>query len=183
MNLRAIAAAVAILTLAVNAPADTFKFANTASKIEFVGAKKDGSHNGGFKKFAGTIEIPGDDFKKAKLTVEIQTESLYSDNDKLTTHLKSPDFFDVRTFPTAKFVSTQIRATDGDGPISHLVHGELTMHGVTKSVMLPLTVTKTETGWNLTGTVELKRKDFGMTFGEGQVNNEVKVTLTIQAKK
>jgi polyisoprenoid-binding protein YceI len=176
-------AAVAVLALATTAPADTFKFANSASKIEFTGTKKDGSHNGGFKKFAGTIDVSGEDFKQAKVSVEIQTDSLYSDNEKLTAHLKSPDFFDVRTFPTAKFVSKSIRATDGDSPVSHLIHGELTLHGVTKSVVLPVRVNRTVTGWNLNGTVTIQRKDFGMTFGEGQVNNDVTVTLTIQAGK
>jgi polyisoprenoid-binding protein YceI len=183
MMLRAFAALLAALAITAAAPADSLKFNNTASKIEFVGKKKDGSHNGGFKKFAGTIDISGGDFSKAKVAVEIQTESIFTDNDKLTGHLKSPDFFDVRTHPKAKFTSTIIRPIAGDEGWSHLMTGELTLHGVTKTVAIPVRVQKTETGLSLSGKVTIQRKDFGMTYGEGMVNNDVAVTLTVQAGK
>ena len=179
MTLRSLAA-VAALALAAAAPADTLKFDGNASKIGFVGTKKDGSHAGGFKKFTGTIDLPGDDFAKAKVTVEIQTESLYTDNERLTGHLKSPDFFDVRTHPKATFTATAIRAVRSDAAITHLMTGNLTLHGVTKAVTIPLRVAPTATGLKLDGTFTLQRKDFGMTFGEGQVNNDVTVTLTVQ---
>jgi polyisoprenoid-binding protein YceI len=183
MILRAFAATLAALTLTAATPADTLKFNTTVSKIEFVGSKKDGSHNGGFKKFTGTIDMQNADFAQAKLTVEIQIESLYSDNEKLTTHLKSPDFFDVRTHPTAKFTSSTIRVVSGDTADTHLITGELTLHGVTKTVRIPVNAAKTATGMSLTGEFTIHRKDFGMTFGEGQVNDDVKVKLSIQAGK
>src|SRR5260221_13888719 len=129
MILRTITALMAALTITAAAPADSLKFANSASKIEFVGTKKDGSHNGGFQKFTGTIDAPGGDIAKGKITVEIQTESIVTDTDKLTGHLKSPDFFDVRTFPKATFTSTQIRAVPGDAGYTHLITGDLTLHG------------------------------------------------------
>jgi polyisoprenoid-binding protein YceI len=171
------------LTLAAAASADSLKFNNTASKIEFVGKKKDGSHKGGFKKFSGTMEVPGGDFTKAKVVVEIQAESIFTDNDKLTTHLKSPDFFDVRTNPTAKFTSNIIRPISGDEGWTHLINGELTLHGVTKPVSVPVRLQKTDTGLSLMGKFKIQRKDFGMTFGEGMIENDVAVSLTIQAGK
>jgi polyisoprenoid-binding protein YceI len=183
MTLRALITTITALALTAAAPADSLKFANSASTIEFTGSKKDGSHFGGFKKFTGTIDAPGGDFAKAKVTLEIKTDSLYSDNEKLTAHLKSPDFFDVRKHPTALFKSTSIRLTSGDSAITHLLTGDLTLLGVTKSVMIPVRVERTETGLKLEGTVTLKRKDFGMTFGEGQVNNDVPVKVMIQAGK
>jgi polyisoprenoid-binding protein YceI len=183
MTLRSLAATVVAFTLTAAAPAEPLKFANSASTIEFTGTKKDGSHSGGFRKFTGTIDAPGGDFAKAKVTVEIRTDSLYSDNEKLTGHLKSPDFFDVRNHPTAKFTSTGVRAVGGDGATTHLLTGDLTFHGVTKPVTIPVRVTKTETGLKLDGTFTLKRKEFGMTYGEGQVNNDVTVKLMVQAGK
>jgi polyisoprenoid-binding protein YceI len=183
MILRTFTALMAALTITAAAPADSLKFNNTASKIEFVGKKKDGSHTGGFKKFTGTMEVPSGDFSKAKVAVEIQVDSISTDNDKLTTHLKSPDFFDVRTNPKATFASTAIKPVAGDEGWTHLMTGQLTMHGVTKSVSIPVTVQTTETGLKVTGKVTLHRKDFGMTYGEGMVDNDVAVTLTLQAGK
>ena len=122
---RILAATLTAFVITATAPADTLKFANSASTIEFTGTKKDGSHNGGFKKFTGAIDSPGGDFAKANVTVEIKTDSLFSDNEKLTNHLKSPDFFDVRAYPTAKFTSTGIRATRGDSAVTHLLTGDL----------------------------------------------------------
>jgi polyisoprenoid-binding protein YceI len=183
MVLRTFTALMTALTLTAAASADTLKFNPAASKIEFVGTKKDGSHTGGFKKFTGTIDAPGGDIAKGKVTVEIQTESIVTDTDKLTGHLKSPDFFDVRTFPKATFASTQIRAVAGEGGYTHLIAGDLTLHGVTKPVKIPVRAEATATGLNLSGKFTIQRKDFGMTYGEGMVNNDVAVTLTIQAGK
>ena len=57
-------------------------------------------------------------------------QSLSTDEAKLTAHLMSPDFFDVRKFPTASFVSTQIRKEQRSGT-THVLVGNLTLHGVT----------------------------------------------------
>ncbi|HEY1381301.1 MAG TPA: YceI family protein [Gemmataceae bacterium] len=183
MTLRAWTAAVMTLAVASAAPADTFKFSGPGSKIEFVGTKKDGMHTGGFRKFTGTIDAPDGDFAKAKLTVEIDTNSIYTDNEKLTQHLKSPDFFDVRTHPKATFTATMIRPVRGDGATTHLVTGDLTLHGVKKSLTIPVQVGPSDRGLGLTATFTIRRKDFDMTFGEGQVNNDVTVKLSIQAGK
>src|SRR5687767_6469535 len=80
-----------------------FKLDGANTKIEFIGTKPGGKHEGGFKTVAGTATA-GADPTTLKLEVEIDTTSLYSDNPKLTQHLKSPDFFGVKSHPTAKFV-------------------------------------------------------------------------------
>ena len=61
--------------------------ANT--KIEFVGTKPDGKHDGGFKTFSGSITPIHSEITAAKISIEIDTDSLYADNPKLTQHLKS----------------------------------------------------------------------------------------------
>src|SRR5438552_19023173 len=78
------------------------------SKIEFFGSKVGGQHTGGFKKFTGTIELPANDVSAARINLDIDVDSIYTDTPKLTGHLKTPDFFDARTYPKVTFVSTSI---------------------------------------------------------------------------
>ena len=78
----------------------------------------------------------------------IETDSLYSDNAKLTAHLKSPDFFDVKTNPKAKFVSTKV---EKDGH-KYKVTGELTLNGKTKEISFPAKITARAAELKLTAT-------------------------------
>src|SRR3954464_12688876 len=79
------------------------------TKIQFicahVGPKPD-PRKGGFGKFTGQALLDGKSLKS--LSLDIDTTSLFTEFDMLTTHLKSADFFEVRRFPTAKFQSTKI---------------------------------------------------------------------------
>ena len=129
------------------------------SKIEFVGAKVTASHEGGFTDFAGTVEL-GDPVEQSRIDVTIQTASLYADKEKLTKHLKSPDFFDVEKFPTAAFRSTEI-SKSGEG---HTVTGDLTLHGVTKRISFPVSLR--DDGGKLAATAEfsINRQDFGIAY-------------------
>src|SRR5947208_2670860 len=79
----------------------TFKLTGDNTKIEWTGTKPGGKHTGGFKTLTGTASV-GD---KIALDVEIDCTSLTSDNEQLTGHLKSPDFFDVKNEPKATFKS------------------------------------------------------------------------------
>src|SRR6185503_14023280 len=72
------------------------------SKIGFVGSKVTGKHNGGFKNFAGKFNVSDGKIVGAP-EIKIGMKSLWADNDRLTGHLKSADFFDVTKFPTATF--------------------------------------------------------------------------------
>src|SRR5205823_1447008 len=114
--------------------ADTkFPLTGDNTKVEFTGTKKEGKHDGGFKKLTGTVTIPEGNLNAAKIEVTIETDSLYSDNPKLTEHLKAPDFFDVKTNPTAKFVSKSVtRAAKASE--EYLVVGDLTLNGKTNEV-------------------------------------------------
>src|SRR5687768_3613034 len=79
------------------------------SKIQFVGSKVTGKHNGAFEKFSGTIDYTGQP-ENSKVTITMETDSLTTDTPDLTKHLKTADFFEVAKYPEAKFESTQIRA-------------------------------------------------------------------------
>ena len=129
------------------------------SKIEFVGAKVTASHPGGFTDFVGKVDL-GDPVEKSQVEITIQTASLYADKEKLTKHLKSPDFFDVGRFPTATFRSTEIKK-EGEG---YVITGDLTLHGVTKRVSFPATISVTDGQVGANTEFSINRQDYGITY-------------------
>ncbi len=129
------------------------------SKIGFVGAKVTGSHVGGFTGFSGKVDV-GDPIESSSIELTIQTASLFADKEKLTKHLKSPDFFDVGKFPTATFRSTEIKK-DGAG---HTISGDLTLHGVTKRVSFPASISATDSEVSANAEFSINRQDFGIAY-------------------
>ncbi|NNE17438.1 MAG: YceI family protein [Myxococcales bacterium] len=129
------------------------------SKIGFVGAKVTASHVGGFTDFSGKVDV-GEPIEASTIDLTIQTASLFADKEKLTKHLKSPDFFDVGKFPTATFRSTEIRK-DGAG---HTISGDLTLHGVTKRISFPATVSATDSKVSANAEFSINRQDFGIAY-------------------
>lgn len=154
------------------------------SKIEFVGSKVTGKHDGSFGDFSGQVDYAGTP-EQSRVSITMKTESITTDTPDLTTHLKTPEFFDVAKYPEATFVSTSIKA-GGDKGASHTVTGNLTLHGVTKAVTFPATISVTPTVATVDSTFSINRKDFGINYA-GQANNlirdDVVLKLTIRASK
>ena len=154
------------------------------SKIEFVGAKVTGSHNGSFKRFSGVIDYAGAP-EKSHVTINIDTESLETDTPDLSKHLKTADFFDVSKFPTATFESTEIKPGGASGA-THTVTGNLTMHGVTKSISFPATISASATGVTVESTFSINRKDFGINYAgaaDNLIRDDVLMKLNVRATK
>src|SRR5437870_4057152 len=131
------------------------------TKIQFicahVGAKPE-PRKGGFGKFSGKALLDAKSLKSVSL--EIDTTSLFTEFDMLTTHLKSPDFFEVRRFPTAKFESTNIEPAAGTSQIT----GKLTLHGVTRELRIPAKVEVSDAGLILSSEFTINRLDFGINY-------------------
>ena len=157
-----------------------FVFETNSSTIQFIGSKVTGSHNGGFKHFAGEFKVLDGRLADSGNKVVIDISSIWVDSDRLTGHLKSPDFFDAARYPTATFVSTGIRPS-GDGAT---VTGDLTLHGVTKSISFPAKIQVGETGVQVTAEFFLNRFDFEIKY-PGKANDlirkEVVLKLNINA--
>jgi polyisoprenoid-binding protein YceI len=163
--------------------AGRFEFSEAESKLEFVGAKLTGKHDGSLGKFSGAIV--GAEPEKSSVTVEIDMASLVADDPKLTGHLKSPDFFDVEKYPKARFTSTSVRA-GGEKAATHTVTGNLEMHGVTKSITFPATVRMAGEAASVDAEFAINRKDFEITYPgkpDDLIKDEVLIKLTIRAKK
>lgn len=154
------------------------------SKVEFVGSKVTGSHNGGFQKFSGDIDYTGD-VATSRVRLTIDTDSITTDTPDLTKHLKTADFFDVAKYPQATFESTSITA-GGDKGASHTVTGNLTLHGVTKSVTFPATIAVAPDAVTVDSTFSLNRKDFGINYAglaDDLIRDDVVLTLKIRGTK
>ena len=115
-----------------------------------------------------------------KLTVEIdiETDSLYSDDPKLTGHLKTADFFDVKNHPKATFKSTKIEKADK----GYTVTGELTMLGKTKAVSFPATIAATNAGLSVSASFAIDRTEWGMNYGKGKIEDKVTIGIAVTAK-
>lgn len=153
--------------------AETLDMDTEASKIEFVGKKADGKHAGGFKKFTAVAIADFEEPSNGSLTIDIDTSSLWSDDEKLTSHLKNPDFFDIRKHPKITFKSTGLIAGEEEGKAT--IKGNLTMLGKTAEIEVPCTVAAADKTVQVDASFVIDRTRWGMTYGEGKVNNEVDV--------
>lgn len=174
---------------AAPAAAEEVAFDGSSSKIDFVGSKLVGSsHDGGFKSFTGRFLLPPDGESISSVSVTIDMNSIWSDNDKLTGHLKNEDFFEVETYPESEFVSTAIVADTSNGG-THEITGNLTLHGVTKSVSFPATVAITDEAVSLDSEFKIDRTIWGIVYGseadvrDNIINKDVVIRLDVDAAR
>lgn len=147
-------------------------------RVQHMGA---GMFWGRFDGVSGTITTSGSDSLAFDITIDVASVS--SGNDKLNGHLKSPDFFSVKEFPSMTFKSTKAtRGADGMWDVT----GDLTMHGVTKPVTAKVEMTgrasmrDERVGFEATFTVD--RSQFGMDYGVGKgIGKDVRVIVGLEA--
>lgn len=148
---------------------------------------------GSFEKLRGVVDINDKDITKSKVEVSIDTASINTSVQKRDEHLRSADFFDVAKFPTMTFVSKKI-AKSGKGKLK--VTGDLTLHGITRQVVLnvegPTGESKDPWGNIRRGAVastKINRTDFGLVWNKALetggvvVGEEVTITLEIEMIK
>ena len=158
------------------------------STIGWVGAKVTGDHTGEFKTFDGKMMV-GENGGLEKVTFTIDTSSLTSDDDKLTGHLKSPDFLDVGKYPKASFESTEIKEGSAekmeDGTAyTHTVTGNLDLHGVTKSITFPAVIKMEGDKLMAMSDFTINRFDFGIEYkgkADDLIKKEVLLKLRLEA--
>lgn len=180
--------------LAVAAPAaraESYEIDPTHSQIGFKVRHLVSKTPGRFTKFSGSIEYTPGKPASWKVTAEIDPASINTDHEKRDAHLKSADFFDVEKCKTMTFKSTKVVA----GKDSTKLHGELTMHCVTKPVVLDLEVGgTTKDPWGndkagFTATGKLKRKDFEIVWnktldaGGVMLGEDVEISIEIEANQ
>lgn len=153
-----------------------------SSKVAFVGSKVTGSHDGGFKDFDGKIGVVDNDPEKSAVQIDIKADTIWADDDRLTKHLKSKDFFEVEQYPQAGFRSTSIKK-DGD---HYTITGDLTMHGQTRTISFPATISITPEAVNANAEFSINRFDFGIMYkgkADNLIRKEVLIKLDLNAPK
>ena len=156
----------------------SFKIRHLFSKVE-----------GTFNEFEGTFDyVPGQP-EQWKAQATIQAASIDTRVAQRDEHLRGPEFFDVKTYPTLTFASTKV--TDATATSAN-VEGLLTIHGVEKPVVLKVEIHgEGKDPWGnvrsgFTATTTINRKDFGLTWnkavetGQLLVGDEVEITLEVE---
>jgi polyisoprenoid-binding protein YceI len=147
---------------------------------------------GSFADFDGRIQVDAAKPEASSVTFTVRTASVYTNDAKRDEHLRSADFFDAAKFADIRFVSTSVKAA---GENRYDVTGDLTMHGVTKRVVLPVTFTglvKDPWGNEKAGfetSVTLNRQDFGVNWnktldqGGTILGDDVSISIALEAAR
>jgi polyisoprenoid-binding protein YceI len=144
--------------------------------------------NGNFGKFDATMESEMEDFSDAKIWFQADVDTISTNITDRDNHLKSPDFFDVASYPHLNFESTSIEKNEDN----YTIKGNLIIKGVVKEITLKGTYNgndvdgygQTKYGFELEGSIN--RKDWGLTFnlegGKGSllIGDEVRLFINIQ---
>jgi polyisoprenoid-binding protein YceI len=185
-----LAVLLAIATSAAAAP-ETFVFDKAHTKVGFQIRHWLTKVDGRFRDFDGKILIDRGNPANSKVDVTIQAASIDTSNERRDADLKSTNFFEVEKFPTITFRSSKVEPKGKD---LYDVTGDMTMHGVTKTVKVPVR----HTGFLNLGRVEkagfevafpIDRKDFGITWnrtadqGGVMLGDDVDITLLIEANR
>ncbi len=156
------------------------------SKVEFTGSKVTGKHEGGFKAFTGTIDLVNAKPEESSVTVDIDTTSVFADDEKLAGHLKSADFFDVEKYPKAKFTSTKIVADAAKGAGNYTVTGDFDLHGQKKSITFPAKITVNDADVAVESEFSINRKDFGIVYAgkaDDLIRDDVVIRLNLKSPR
>jgi polyisoprenoid-binding protein YceI len=148
---------------------------------------------GDFTRFSGNVDIDDNDLAKTKVDAVIETASINTGVAKRDEHLKSPDFFDVAKYPAMTFVSRKVKK---EGLDKLKIYGQLTLHGVTRDVVLDvqgLNKSFKDPWGNIkrgaSATTTINRKDYGLVWNKAiesggvMVGDEVNISLEIELLK
>ncbi|HUK66450.1 MAG TPA: YceI family protein [Anaeromyxobacteraceae bacterium] len=149
------------------------------------------SVRGEFAKTAGTVVLDDENPARSKVEATIDASTVSTRNPDRDAHLRSPDFFDVAKYPTITFKSTHV---DVVSPGELKVAGDLTLHGITKPVVLEVSESAEVKGMSgetrraFSASAKINRQDYGLKWSKmvdagPVVGDEVAISLEIEAVK
>jgi len=153
------------------------------SSLAFTFEQAGAQTSGAFKQFATTLDYDANNLAASRLDVKIQIGSLDTQDKDRDTTLASADLFDTQKFPTATYSASSL----AKGSSGFEAVGKLTIRNVTKDLRVPLTIKPAGAGLELSGTVTIKRLDYGVGQGEWKstesVGDAVKITYKVVLNK
>jgi len=176
----------------VEAEAKTLAVDAATSKVEWVGTKTGGQHNGDMMLKSGSLNVKGEEIVGGSFVLDMNSITALDLTEetgkaKLEGHLKTGDFFEVEKFPEAKFEITNVKAEAGEGGATHKIEGNLTLKEVTKSVTIPAIV-KIENGAVSATTPQftIDRQVWGINYKSTMkdviLNDQIGLKITLAAK-
>ena len=147
---------------------------------------------GRFKDFTGAINYNEQDATKSTVQFTAKIESIDTGVAMRDQHLRTADFFDAATYPEMRFASTKI---EKKGKEQYVLHGDLTIKGVTKQIEFPFTFTDAikdpwgNTRFGIEAHTRINRRDYGINYGNAlpgggfDVGNEITVNFYLEAIK
>jgi polyisoprenoid-binding protein YceI len=135
--------------------------------------------SGIFKDIKGSIIFDEQNLNSAKFTVNVDAGSLNTGNALMNKHAKSDEWFDAAKYPAISFASKKVVKSGS----SYQVTGDLTLHGVTKEVAIPFNFKKAGSTASFTGNFSIKRSDFSIGKPGGEVDENIKINLSVPVIK
>lgn len=148
--------------------------------------------DGRFKVFNGSVDATSADFNDAKISFDVDVNSINTDNDMRDNHLKGDDFFNAAKYPKMTFQSTSFKKAKGN---NYALEGNLTIREVSKKVKFAVVYGGTvkdpygniKAGFKATG--KINRKDYGLKWsavteaGGAVVGDEVNLVINLEFAK
>ena len=135
---------------------------------------------GSFKGLQGIIQFDPNDLSKSSFDVSIDANTVNTGIDMRDEHLRAEEYFDVKTYPKIRFVSTRIAPSNKSGTL--FVFGKLTIKNTTKDISFPFTAKPENDGYVFNGEFKINRRDFGVG-GSSAASNDLTVILSVIVNK
>lgn len=142
-----------------------------SSTMTFVGGSSIVDHDGGFEDFS--VKVTFEEGTPVKVESSVMVDSVYSDSDGLTGHLKRDDFFDAENFPKAHFFSTSVQPLGDD---MYSITGNLTIKGTIKTLSFDARITQSD----FAATINIPRSQFNVgneSYGDKLLDEMVPLTI------
>ncbi len=179
MSLAAVAGVLLAAGAAEAEPA-RFRIQPEASDVGFKATSRLMDADGKFSRITGEVMLDPMDPATAMITLSIESASIDTGIGMRDKHLRSADFLDVARFPTMTFESRRVEVEGRRATVT----GQLTLHGVTREIVVPVDVQFSESALVATGEFKLNRRDYGINYSSflNPIGNTVHVTFTFRAR-
>jgi polyisoprenoid-binding protein YceI len=179
MSLAAVAGVLLAAGAAEAEPA-RFRIQPEASDVGFKATSRLMDADGKFSRLTGEVTLDPKDPATAMITLTIESASIDTGIGMRDKHLRSGDFLDVARFPTMTFESQRVEVVGRRATVT----GQLTLHGVTREIVVPVDVRFSESALVATGEFQLNRRDYGINYSSflNPIGNAVHVTFTFRAR-